>query len=83
MTFAGTPPTIVFGSTSFVTTAPAATTAPLPMYCRPIKTAGNGIIESVHVVRKKTLADGSQGGYLLFTACHNLRFTNGRCRLIL
>ncbi len=31
ITLAGTPPTMVFGSTSFVTTAPAATTAPSPM----------------------------------------------------
>ena len=31
MTLAGTPPTIVLGSTSLVTTAPAATTAPSPM----------------------------------------------------
>lgn len=30
MTFAGTPPTIVYGGTSFVTTAPEATTAPSP-----------------------------------------------------
>ena len=31
ISLAGTPPTIVFGSTSFVTTAPAATTAPSPI----------------------------------------------------
>jgi len=31
MSLAGMPPTIVFGATSFVTTAPAATTAPSPM----------------------------------------------------
>ena len=31
MNFAGTPPTIVFGVTSFVTTAPAATIAPSPI----------------------------------------------------
>ena len=30
MAFAGTPPTTVFGGTSFVTTAPAATIAPSP-----------------------------------------------------
>ena len=30
MTFAGTPATIVYGRTSFVTTAPEATTAPSP-----------------------------------------------------
>jgi len=29
--FAGTPPTTVFSATSFVTTAPAAITAPSPM----------------------------------------------------
>ena len=31
ITFAGTPPTMVLGATSLVTTAPAATTAPSPM----------------------------------------------------
>ena len=36
ITLAGTPPTSVFGSTSFVTTAPAATTAPSPMVTPPI-----------------------------------------------
>lgn len=35
ITLAGTPPTSVFGSTSFVTTAPAATTAPSPMVTPP------------------------------------------------
>ena len=29
-------------------------------YCRSFKTTGNGIIKSIHVVREKTLADGSQ-----------------------
>lgn len=32
ITLAGTPPTMVFGATSFVTTAPAATTAPSPIF---------------------------------------------------
>ena len=36
MTFAGTPPTMVFDSTSFVTTAPAATTTPSPIVTPPI-----------------------------------------------
>lgn len=31
MGFAGTPPTIVFSATSFVTTEPAAMTAPVPI----------------------------------------------------
>ena len=28
-------------------------------YCCSFKTAGNSVIKSIHVVRKKTLADGS------------------------
>ena len=35
MNLAGTPPTIVFGVTSFVTTAPAAIIAPLPIVTPP------------------------------------------------
>jgi len=31
ITLAGTPPTIAYGGTSFVTTAPAAITAPSPI----------------------------------------------------
>lgn len=39
ISFTGTPPTRVFGLTSFVTTAPAATTAPSPIVTPPIMVA--------------------------------------------
>ena len=46
MNFAGTPPTTVFASTSFVTTAPAATIAPSP-----IVTPGNIVaLEPIHTL---------------------------------
>ena len=44
---------------------------------RSFKAAGNGIIESIHVVRKETLADGSQAKNLLFAVCHYLCLTYG------
>ena len=52
-------------------------------HCRSFKTTGNGIIKSIHVVREKTLADGSQCRNLFFAVCHNLSFSNGSSRFIL
>ena len=54
-----------------------------PNHCCPFETSGNSIIESIHVVREKTLADSSQTCNLLFSVCHNLSFTNGCCRFVL
>jgi hypothetical protein len=38
---------------------------------------------SLHVVRKETLADGSQASYLLIAVSHNLSLTDGYSRLVL
>src|SRR3712207_928218 len=63
-TLAGTPPTIVYGSTSFVTTAPAATTAPFPIRTlrqttalQPIQTS----LPTIHSLSNLLYPAGSSG----------------------
>ena len=52
-------------------------------HCCTFKTTGNSIIESIHVVREKTLADGSQTSNFLIAVSYNLCLTNGGCRFVL
>ena len=54
-----------------------------PNHCCPFETSGNSIIESIHMMREKTLADSSQTSNLLFVVCHNLCLAYGGCRFVL
>ncbi len=47
------------------------------------KAAGNSIIESIHVVREESLADGSQTSNLFFAVSYNLSLSHSCCRPIL
>ena len=57
MTLAGTPPTTVRGATSFVTTAPAATTAPSPMVTPGSMEAWSPIHTSFPIVTGRKVMD--------------------------
>jgi hypothetical protein len=52
-------------------------------YGSPFKAAGNSIIESIHVVREESLADGSQTSNLFFAVSYNLSLSHSCCRPIL
>ena len=47
--------------------------------CCTFETAGDGIVESIHVFGKESLADGSQSLYLLVFICYHFSFTNRHC----